>query len=84
VARRGQCFALPNGRCRLHGGMSMGPKTPAGIDRIRRAVTKHGQHSKRRGRNGRSIGNCCGIGGRCWHQHPATRMNLQIHTKVPN
>ena len=25
----------------------MGPKTPAGIDRIRRAVTKHGQYSKR-------------------------------------
>ena len=48
--RRGtpcQCPAIPNGRCRLHGGMSTGPKTPAGIDRIRRAVTKHGQYSKR-------------------------------------
>src|ERR1700686_394330 len=48
--RRGtpcQCPAIPNGRCRLHGGMSTGPKTPAGIDRIRRAVTKHGKYSKR-------------------------------------
>jgi hypothetical protein len=48
--RRGtlcQCPAMPNGRCRLHGGLSTGPKTPEGIERIRRAVTKHGQYSKR-------------------------------------
>jgi hypothetical protein len=47
--RRGtpcQCPAMPNGRCRLHGGLSTGPKTPAGIERIRRAVTKHGRYSK--------------------------------------
>jgi hypothetical protein len=41
-----QCPAMPNGRCRLHGGLSTGPKTAAGIERIRRAVTKHGYHSK--------------------------------------
>ncbi len=48
--RRGtpcQCPAMPNGRCRLHGGLSTGPKTLAGIERIRRAVTKHGRYSKR-------------------------------------
>lgn len=48
--RRGtpcQCPAMPNGRCRLHGGLSTGPKTFAGIERIRRAVTKHGRYSKR-------------------------------------
>ena len=31
--RRGtpcQCKALPNGRCKLHGGASTGPKTPEG------------------------------------------------------
>jgi hypothetical protein len=31
--RRGtacQCKALPNGRCKLHGGMSTGPRTAAG------------------------------------------------------
>jgi hypothetical protein len=47
--RRGtpcQCPAMPNGRCRLHGGLSTGPKTAQGIERIRRAVTKHGRYSK--------------------------------------
>src|ERR1700687_531561 len=47
--RRGgpcQCPAMANGRCRLHGGLSTGPKTAAGIERIRRAVTKHGYYSK--------------------------------------
>ncbi len=46
--RRGtlcQCRAMPNGRCRLHGGLSTGPKTEDGIERIRRAVTKHGRYS---------------------------------------
>src|SRR5271169_48675 len=48
--RRGtpcQCPAMANGRCRLHGGLSTGPKTAEGIERIRRAVTKHGRYSKR-------------------------------------
>src|ERR1035437_3450907 len=46
--RRGtpcMCPAMPNGRCRLHGGLSTGPKTLAGIERIRKAVTKHGRYS---------------------------------------
>jgi hypothetical protein len=34
-----------NGRCRRHGGLSTGPKTAAGIERIRRARTTHGQQS---------------------------------------
>jgi hypothetical protein len=48
--RRGtwcQCPAMKNGRCRLHGGLSTGPKTAEGIERIRRAVTKHGNYTKR-------------------------------------
>jgi hypothetical protein len=47
--RRGtscQCPAMKNGRCRLHGGLSTGPKTAAGIEAIRRARTKHGYYSK--------------------------------------
>ena len=47
--RRGtgcQCPAMPNGRCRLHGGLSTGPKTPEGIERIKQAVTKHGAYAK--------------------------------------
>ena len=46
--RRGtrcQCPAMANGRCRLHGGLSTGPKTAEGIERIRRALTKHGRYS---------------------------------------
>src|SRR5438128_2559681 len=47
--RRGmpcRCPAIANGRCRLHGGLSTGPKTPEGIERIRKAVTKHGRYSR--------------------------------------
>jgi hypothetical protein len=47
--RRGascQCPAMRNGRCRLHGGLSTGAKTSEGIERIRRAVTKHGRYSQ--------------------------------------
>ena len=36
---------MPNGRCRLHGGISTGPKTAEGINRIHKAVTKHGRYS---------------------------------------
>jgi hypothetical protein len=37
---------MVNGRCRLHGGLSTGPKTASGIDRLRRARTRHGNYSK--------------------------------------
>ena len=40
-----QCPAMQNGRCRLHGGLSTGPKTAEGIERIRKARTKHGRYS---------------------------------------
>jgi hypothetical protein len=46
--RRGtpcQCPGMKNGRCRLHGGLSTGPKTAEGRERSRRAVTKHGRYS---------------------------------------
>jgi hypothetical protein len=38
--------AMVNGRCRLHGGLSTGPRTAAGIERIRLALTKHGRYSQ--------------------------------------
>ena len=43
----GECRqpAMPNGRCRLHGGLSTGPRTPAGLARSRRARWKHGARS---------------------------------------
>ena len=47
--RRGsrcRCPAMSNGRCCIHGGLSTGPTTPEGIERIRRAATKHGRYSK--------------------------------------
>jgi hypothetical protein len=40
-----QCPAMPNGRCRVHGGRSTGPRTREGIERIRQARTKHGFYS---------------------------------------
>lgn len=76
--RRGtpcQCPAMANGRCRLHGGLSTGPKTPEGIERIRRAVTKHGQYAKRARPIGNTIGISCGIFGSCW---PASKGVLQM------
>ena len=48
--RRGtpcQCPAMRNGRCRLHGGLSTGPRTPEGIERLRVTRTKHGFNSTR-------------------------------------
>jgi hypothetical protein len=42
-----RCPAMRNGRCRLHGGWSTGPKTAEGIERIRRARTKHGLRSQK-------------------------------------
>ncbi len=36
---------MPNGRCRMHGGKSTGPKTMQGIERIRQARRKHGRYS---------------------------------------
>jgi hypothetical protein len=41
-----QSPAMANGRCRLHGGLSTGPRTRAGIERIRRANTRHGWRSQ--------------------------------------
>jgi hypothetical protein len=37
--------AMPNGRCRMHGGKSTGPRTAEGLERMRRAKTKHGLYS---------------------------------------
>jgi hypothetical protein len=34
--------AMPNGRCRMHGGCSTGPKTAEGLARLRAARTIHG------------------------------------------
>ena len=40
-----QCPAMANGRCRMHGGGSTGPRTTAGLQRSRRANWKHGAYS---------------------------------------
>jgi len=37
--------AMPNGRCRMHGGKSTGPRTPEGLERSRKANWKHGDYS---------------------------------------
>jgi hypothetical protein len=46
--RRGthcQCPAMVNGRCRLHGGLSTGPRTPEGRERSRRGPLQHGRYA---------------------------------------
>jgi hypothetical protein len=46
--RRGtRCVApaMPNGRCRMHGGKSTGPRTTEGLNRSRKANRKHGLYS---------------------------------------
>jgi hypothetical protein len=37
--------AMSNLRCRMHGGMSTGPRTPEGLERARKARWKHGHCS---------------------------------------
>src|SRR6185503_20738700 len=37
--------AMANGRCRLHGGKSTGPRTPEGLERSRRARFVHGYYT---------------------------------------
>jgi hypothetical protein len=41
-----QLGMVPSGRCRFHGGLSTGPRTPEGRERCRRARWKHGGRSK--------------------------------------
>jgi hypothetical protein len=38
--------AMPNGRCKFHGGKSTGPRTPEGLERSRRANWKRGRFSR--------------------------------------
>jgi hypothetical protein len=43
--RECQAPAMPNGRCRMHGGLSTGPRTAEGLERSRRARWRHGHYS---------------------------------------
>ena len=36
---------MANGRCRMHGGASTGPRTAEGLARIKKARTVHGRYS---------------------------------------
>ncbi len=38
--------AMANGRCRMHGGRSTGPRTAEGLERLRAARTRHGAYGK--------------------------------------
>jgi hypothetical protein len=38
--------AMKNGRCRMHGGLSTGPRTAEGLERNRKARWKHGVYSQ--------------------------------------
>ena len=39
-------LAMANGRCRFHGGLSTGPRTAEGLERMRAAKTVHGGRSQ--------------------------------------
>ena len=41
-------LAMENGRCRMHGGASTGPRTPEGLAKLVAARTKHGRHGAAR------------------------------------
>jgi len=67
--------AMPNGRCKLHGGKSTGPRTPEGLERSRRANWKHGYYSReakaersRCGQRSLPFANCA-----AWHCRRETR-----------
>jgi hypothetical protein len=47
--------AMENGRCKLHGGLSTGPKTPEGRRRISVAVTKSNRERWKRWRAERGL-----------------------------
>ena len=38
--------AMPNSRCRMHGGASTGPRTADGLARLQEARTRHGAYGK--------------------------------------
>lgn len=40
--------AMANGRCRMRGGKSTGPRTPEGLERCRKANFKQGRYSAER------------------------------------
>lgn len=44
-------LSMANGRCYLHGGLSTGPRTAEGLERLRAARTVHGSW----GREGRKL-----------------------------
>lgn len=37
---------MANGRCRMHGGLSTGPRTSAGLEKCRTARLKHGRYAQ--------------------------------------
>jgi len=46
---------MQNRRCRLHCGLSTGPKTQEGIERIQKANTQHGNYSAAAERRRREV-----------------------------
>jgi hypothetical protein len=47
--------AMANGRCRMHGGGSTGPRTATGLQKSRRAHWKHGRYSAEAKAESRSV-----------------------------
>jgi len=54
---------MKKGRCKFHGGLSTGPRTPEGLERSRRARWKHGAYSQETKPMLREV---AANGGGCW------------------
>jgi hypothetical protein len=65
--------AMPNGRCRVHGGMSTGPRTPEGLERSRKANWKHGRRSRAASEERRRVRSAI-----CMLRYLATMMNRDV------
>ena len=47
--------AMKNGKCRIHGGKSTGPRTPQGLENSKKSRLKHGFYSTEKIRERRGI-----------------------------
>jgi hypothetical protein len=71
-----QSPAMRNGRCRMHGGASTGPRTPAGLARSSRANWKHGLYSQQAKQEARLLKQFLGDCKELWKDSRAERADV--------
>jgi hypothetical protein len=66
---------MKNGRCKFHGGLSTGPRTPEGLERSRRARWKHGVYSLQMKT---LLATIAAVGVNCWRcSHESARLSCE-------